>query len=266
MPVQYKKLPAAVGQPFASVGFESLCMELGRGGQRHLERIRSLIEQIAPAPGRIVYFHTTKLPMQLSGLRPVIFSARDATTHVQVAEVNFAMTSAAALSFVGFVAQRVPFLISEIRTRREMPFHNPDDHRPHRDFATLVGQQGYIHSFVESHSSDALFSITSKLLFSGLSAGLVFPASAYELQKDLARFLFFHNNFRFVPWLEGRTPIQRLRTFKRFQGIHSFNPLEEIEERYDDAPLSSYKAKGRRSNLNNDAHSNQIEMLSRRTK
>lgn len=218
-------------QPPAPLAFESLCMELSHAGRLHLEKIASLTDQIAPTPGRLVYLHTTKLAMRLSGLQPVIFSAIDANTQMQVAQANFALTSAAALSFVDFVSHIFPFPISEIRTQKETPFHNPNDHRPHRDFPTLVAEGGHVHSFVESQSSDALFSITSKMVFGGLSVGLAFPASADELQRDLNRFLFFHNNFRLVPWLEGKTPIQKLRTFARFEGMHSFSPLDEFEGR-----------------------------------
>jgi hypothetical protein len=266
MSAQCKEFQTFTSQPPPSVAFESLCMELSRAGQVHLQRIALAIDRVAPLPGRLVYLHATKLAMQLSGLQPVIFSAIDANTQMQVAQANFAMTSAAALSFVDFAARSFPFPIGEFKTRQAAPFHNPTDHRPHRDFATLVGEQGYAHSFIQSHTSDTLFSITSKMLFRGLSVGQVFPASAYELQRDLTQFLFFHNNFRFVPWLEGKTPIQKLKTFKSFQGIHSFSLPDEVEESVDFATTRSPEAKELRSNLDNDFCTNHVEVLSRRTK
>ncbi len=213
----------------APAPFESLCEELGHAGQKHLENIASLIEHSAPSPGRVVYLHTLKLPMQLGRLQPILFSAIDTATHLQVAQANLAMTSAAALSFVEFMAHIFPFPISEIKTRKEKPFHNPNDHRPHRDFVTLVEEQGYVHSFVENHGGDDLFSITSKMLFKGLSSGRACPSSAYELQRDLDQFLFFHNNFRFVPWMKGKTPIQKLRMFAGFECVHSFSPRDDFE-------------------------------------
>ncbi|MCX6134932.1 MAG: hypothetical protein NTU47_14055 [Ignavibacteriales bacterium] len=224
MSIPWKQIRSIVPDHPTPVALESICSELSHTGRLYLSRIASVIDQVAPSPGRIVHLHTTKLAMRLSGLQPVVFSAIDATTYLQVAQVNLAMTSAAALSFVEYVAHSFPFTISEIRTRKGMPFHNPNDHRPHRDFPALIGEQGYAHSFVENHSSDALFSITSKMQFRGSSADQNFPASAYELQRDLNQFLFFHNNFRFVPWLEGKTPIQKLKTFRNFQNVHSFGP------------------------------------------
>ncbi|MDP2884682.1 MAG: hypothetical protein Q8P51_06640 [Ignavibacteria bacterium] len=234
-------------------------MELSRTGQVHLKRIASAIDQVAPSPGRLVYLHTTKLAMRLGGLQPVIFSAIDATTHLQVAQANLTMTSAAALSFVDFVAHSFPFPISEIKTREKRPFHNPNDHRPHRDFPTLVGERGYVHSFVGSHPTDALFSITSKMIFRDLSVGPAFSASAYELQRALAQFLFFHNNSRLVPWLEGKTPIQKLRTFARFEGMHSFSPRDEFEGRHGPAAMRFSEANDLRRLPDNDFHTDHIE-------
>jgi hypothetical protein len=264
MSTHCKEVQTLCPDPPLPVGFESLCLELSHTGQVYLKRIASAIDQVAPSPGRVVYLHATKLAMRLSGLQPVIFSAIDANTQMQVAQANFAMTSAAALSFVEFAARSFPFPIGEFKTRQAAPFHNPDDHRPHRDFATLVGEQGYVHSFVQSHSSDALFSITSKMLFRGSSVGQAFPASAYELQRDLTQFLFFHNNFRFVPWLEGKTPIQKLRMFKGFEGFHSFSPPNELEDGLDCAAKSSPESKDLRVISDNALHTNHIEALSRR--
>jgi hypothetical protein len=224
-----KEVQILFPDPPSPVAFESLCMELSHTGQVHLQKIAAVIDHVAPLPGRLVYLHTTKLAMRLNGLQPVIFSAVDANTQMQVAQANLTMTSAAALSFVDFVKRSFPFPIAEIRTQRATPFHNPRDHRPHRDFPTLIADQGHVHSFIESHSSDALFGITSKMVFGRLSEGLVSHASAHELQRDLTRFLFFHNNFRFVPWLHGKTPLQKLRMFAGFEGIHSYGSPEGFE-------------------------------------
>jgi hypothetical protein len=244
--------------PPSPVVVESLCMELSRTGQVQLQRIASAIDQDAPSPGRLVYLHKTILAIRLSGLQPVIFSAIDANTQMQVAQANFAMTSAAALSFVDFVAHSFPFPISEIRTSKERPFHIPNDHRPHRDFVTSVGEQGFLHSFVESHSSDPLFSITSKIVFKGSFAGLAVPMSCNELQRALSQFLFFHNNFRFVPWLEGKTPIQKLRTFECFKDIHSFNPSDELEGMQDPNAIRSPGARDLRGYPDNHSHTDRI--------
>lgn len=259
MSARYTQVQTLSPQPPAPLAFESLCMELSHAGRLHLEKIASLTDQVAPTPGRLVYLHTTKLTMRLSGLQPVIFSAIDATTHMQVAQANLAMTSAAALSFVEFVARSFPFPIVEFKTRHVAPFHNPDNNRPHRDFPTLIGKQGYVHSFVESHSSDALFSLTSKMVFRGSCEGQAFPASSYELQRALTQFLFFHNNFRFVPWLGGKTPIQKLRTFARFEGMHSFSPRDKFEGGHVPAAMRFSEANDLRSLPDNDFHTDHIE-------
>lgn len=218
-----------VPEPPVPVAFETLCTELSRTAQFYLQQIGSVIDQIAPAPGRIVYLHTTNLGRRLNGLEPVVFSAIDAATHIQVAQINFARTSAAAFSFVDFAVRSFPFPVTEIKTRKESPFGNQHNHRPHRNFGTLIGERGLLHSFVNHPPSDVLFSITSKQVFGYVGDTLRCPDSTLELQNSLHQFLFFHNNFRFIPWLDGKTPIQKLRTFERYQSIHSFSLHDEPE-------------------------------------
>lgn len=216
--------PAQSHEP---VAFESLCAHLSQAGRQYLEGISNLINQVAPVPGRVVYLHTTDLRMRMSGLQPVVFSAIDATTQLQVAQANFTATSGAALSFVEFVMNSFPFPVVEIKTLRAAPFLNTETDRKHRDFPILMGERGYLHSFIDSSRNDALYSIASKMTFGEFTNGVAFPASPDELHRVLAQFLYFHNNFRFVPWLDGKTPIQKLRTFARYQGLHSFDPLDE---------------------------------------
>ncbi len=246
MSANSRKLHARVHAPQTPVGFETFCTERSRTARVHLQKIASVIGQIAPTPGRVVYLHTTNLGMRWSELPPVLFSAIDAATHMQVAQVNFALTSAAALSFVEFLVRSFPFPIMHIKTGKETPFYNPYDHRPHRDFPTLIEEQGVTHSFVENPSTDVLFSVTSQLVFGKSSKGLAGCDSSYNLQNALNQFLFFHNNFRLVPWLERKTPVQKLRTFKGFRGIHSFTLLDEPERRHAAGVMRSLEAKALR--------------------
>lgn len=206
------------------VGFLSLCTELSHTAQLYLRKISLAIDEVAPRPGFLVYAQAKKLGVRLNGLDPIIFSAIDATTQLQVAQVYLAITTAAAVSFIDFVAQTFPFGISQIRTRDEKPFHNSSDGQSHRDFTAIMGQRGYVHSVIANPSQDALFSITSNSIFGGLCEGSIAHASEQELQRNVAHFLFFHNNYRSIPWLGGKTPLQKLKTFEGFAGIHSFDP------------------------------------------
>ncbi len=210
---------------------QSLCTELSHAGQLYLERIRLAIDEAAPRPGILVYVSVKKLAIPLNGLDAVVFSAIDACTLLQVAQGYHSLTTAAAASFVEFVAESFPFPLSQIRTPAERPFYNSTSPPSHGDFSVLIGNQGYIHSPISDSSRDALYSTMSKLLFSGISEGSLVPASSHELQRELGRFLLFHNNYRSLPWLGGKTPLQKLRTFEGFSRFHLFSPNEGFEER-----------------------------------
>lgn len=203
-------------------GIQSLCTKLSHTGQLYLQRITLAIDEVAPRPGTLVYITARKLAIPLNGLDAVVFSAIDACTLLQVAQAYHSLTTAA-VSFVEFVAKSFPFAFSQIRTPAERPFDNSTNPPSHRDFSALVGKRGYEHSLITDPSRDALFSITSKLLFGGISEGSLAHASAHELQKELSQFLFFHNNYRSIPWFGGKTPFQKLKTFQAFSKIYSFS-------------------------------------------
>ena len=206
------------------IGLQSLCTELSHSGQLYLGKIAVLIDELAPRPGSLLYVQAKKLTIRVNGLEPVIFSAVDATTHLQVAQVYLALTTAAAVSFFDFVAQSFPFRISQIRSRDEKPFHHPTCDQSCRDFTAMMGKKELVHSIIANPSHDVLLSLTSRLMFGGINEGSMVLTSEQDVQRELARFLLFHNNYRPIPWLEGRTPIQKLKSFNGFAGVHLFDP------------------------------------------
>jgi len=224
MPHHHGIARSSPADPLFPKGFEVLCKDLSRSGKIHLQRIASTLDEIAPTPGLIVCLYARPLTFRLNGLEPVIFSAIDCSTQLQVAEAYHSLTTAAALLFIDFVAQTFPFPISQVRTTAERPFHNPAGPDFHRDFSALVAERGLIHTLVSDPSRDALTSITSKLVFGGISEGTSLHLSTQGLQAQLDHFLLFHNNHRSVPWLDGKTPVQKLRTFEGFSKLRSFNP------------------------------------------
>ena len=208
----------------ATEGFEALCRGLSASGRDYLRRIGGAINELAPKPGAIVYVSARKLPFRLNGLEPTIFSAIDANTHLQVAQAYHSLTIASAVSFIEFVAQSFPFAIAQVRTPAEKPFSVPAGERPHRDFSTILGERGFVHTLIVDPRHDALSAITSKLSFVTLTSGLSTRPTSNELQLQLDRFLFYHNNSRQVPWLDGKTPIQKLKTFEGFSRLRTFTP------------------------------------------
>jgi hypothetical protein len=180
------------------------------------------------------------------GLDTVLFSAIDVSTHLQVAQAYHSLTTASAVSFVEFVAGSFPFPVSQIRTSTERPFSCGLRQASQRDFSVLIGRQGYIHSPIVDASRDALLSITSKLLFGGVSDGLFMHASAHDLQRELGQFLFFHNNYRSIPWLGGKSPIQRLKMFDGFNSLHVFSVFDELEEKPESEAAKISPSSGKR--------------------
>jgi hypothetical protein len=47
------------------------------------------------------------------------------------------------------------------------------------------------------------------------------------LLVDLQQFLFFHNNHRSLPTLEGKTPVDKLRSFDIYRNLKTFDPGQE---------------------------------------
>lgn len=207
------------------IGLDGLCNELDRTGQHHLDQISSALESLAPRPGALIYVETRTLAIQLNGLEAVLFSAIDASTFLQVAQIYVTMTTAAAVAFVDFISSSVPFKIERIVTRGERPFKNGSSSQAQRQFSEIVKDKGFHHAPISTAAEEALFSLASKLMFGGISEGAIIGASEGELQRELNHFLFFHNNYRSVPWIGGLTPLQKLGGFKEYEWMHSFDPF-----------------------------------------
>ena len=208
-------------------GVHALCSELSLAGHISLKNLSSAIQQAAPKPGALVYVHAKMLSIRINGLEPVIFTAIDASTHLKVAQGYLAETTAAAISFVEFAAQSFPFAISEIKTPDGAPFHEVQHPASHSGFSEMMNASGWSHSLMTNPMSDTLFSILKKMCFGGTYEGLHSLASSQDFQRELGQFLFFHNNYRSVPWFGGKTPLQRLRSFDSFSGVHAFGSCGE---------------------------------------
>ena len=225
------------------VAVQSLCSELSRSGQLYVRQISAFIDELAPGPGSLVYVHANSLGIQLDGLEPAVFSAIDACTNLQVAQIHLASTVAGALSFVDFFVRRFPFAIRQIRTVRDSPFRGIAGKQDRHDFSAILAQRGILHTLIADKSRDALYSITSRLLFSKMTEGMNGPASEREHYRALTQFLLYHNNYRSIPWLDGNTPLQKLKSFDGYAPLHSFCPFEEEDPRTEFRTSEVWKAK-----------------------
>lgn len=221
-----------------AVRLESLCRELTHTGELQMKKMVSSLDEAAPNPGALVYLRTKHLSVKLNGLEPVVFSAIDACTFLQVAQIYLAETTAAAASFFDFVMQTLPFSVLHVRSRNHRPFYHSSGDRSYHDFTELVGEKGCAHSLITTDAQDPLFGIAEKFMFGGITEGSVIGGSEGELQRELVHFLFFHNNYRSISWLQGKTPVQKLATLEAFPGWHSFDPYR--------SPMSNTEAHNKR--------------------
>jgi hypothetical protein len=92
----------------------------------------------------------------------------------------------------------------------------------------MAEDRGIQHTIVSNPSHEVLYAVLSKLTFAGNLANPSNLQSERQLVRDLVNFLFFHNNHRSLPSLSGRTPLQKLRTFRGHNHLYSFDPFASI--------------------------------------
>ncbi len=207
-----------------AVWIKNLCKDLTESGKQHVHDMAARLENAAPRPGSLVYLDTRDLSILLNGFEAVLFSAIDACTFLQVGQIYLTATTAAAISFYDFVVENFPFAINQVRTLNRAPFCQPPGDRSYLRFTETVERRGRTHTMITVASQDPLYCISSRLTFGAFAGGSTFSQSESEMQRDLIRFVFFHNNCRSIPWLGGRTPLQKLTSFQEFAGRRSFDP------------------------------------------
>ncbi len=204
---------------------EKLWSDLDQMDMEQMIRLATTVERMAPGPGFLVYVETSRLSCLLHKLEPVVFSAFDANTHLQIARIYLTNTLASALDFTEFILKRFPFPIAQIRTLAETPFYIRIKPPTQQRFSNHLAMRGVLHSLMTDRSWDQLFSMLSKFSFSSFSTGSPMSIPAEKLTSEFSNFLFYHNNRRMLSSLQGRTPLQKLRSFKGFDQLSSFDPL-----------------------------------------
>lgn len=210
---------------------QNLWSDLNRAGLKHMRRMAMAIDEIAPSPGSMVYIIAPRLPSHQRELTPVVFSALDVNTHLQVAQLYLTSTFASAVDFLDFARENFPFRISHIRTLGEAPFFNLAVGEGHYEFTHIAEARGALHTTITDPSREGVYSVLSKLTFAGIFTASANLQSERELVQDLVSFLFFHNNHRSLPSLAGRTPLQKLQTFLEYQHLRSFDPFVSVNRR-----------------------------------
>jgi hypothetical protein len=186
------------------------------------------IQQIAPNPGFLVYIEAKRLSYSWKGWRPILFSAIDVCTHLQIARMYLIPNSASAIDALDFIAERYPFPIREVRTTADPLFTHPASIQSEHQFTNKAKQLGMFHSIVLDPSNHPILRIISKYQFGGTFEGSIEKPTEENVMAALVNYLFFHNNHRSLASLGGLTPLQKLKSFDGFEKIELFDPYRPL--------------------------------------
>jgi hypothetical protein len=197
----------------------------GALGEVKMAKLASLLYRIAPKPGAVVYLDSANLPIQVGGMRPAVFSAFDACTHIQIARIYLTDSFASAADFLDFARRKLPFSISRIRTAAKDPFWVNPLASPKQRFTNHLEAQGILHTVVADRSQDDFFSVFDHLTFVHQAGSSHRSPAIPELVGELIAYLYFHNNNRTMASLKGKTPIEKLKLFPGYEEVLSFDPF-----------------------------------------
>jgi hypothetical protein len=190
-----------------------------------LGHVADVIDRTAPTPGAIVCMMARELSPSRRELRPVLFSALDVNTHLQVARFYLTKTKASAVDFLQFARESFPFRIVRICTPAEPPFVTSSDCSSSIDLSRIAERQGIVYTSIRKAAHEELFRTLSRLTFGWFVTDSLSHLTESDLVRELVNFLFFHNNHRSLPSLAGMTPLQKLKTMGRYQHLQSFDPF-----------------------------------------
>jgi hypothetical protein len=197
----------------------------GAIGEAKMARLASMLYRIAPKPGAVVYLDSANLPIQVGDMRPVVFSAFDACTHIQIARIYLTDSFASAADFLDFARRKLPFGISRIRTAAKNPFWVDPLASPNQRFTSHLEAQGILHMVVADRSQDDFFSVFDHLTFIHQAGSSHRSPAIPELVGELIAYLYFHNNNRTMASLKGKTPLEKLKLFPGYEEVLSFDPF-----------------------------------------
>ena len=187
------------------------------------------IHEIAAEPGKLVIVDVKRLSYHWDGWQPILFSAIDICTHLQIGRMYLTPTQASTIDFLEFLTAQYPFSIHEIRTNADPLFISPVSLQTDHQFTIEAKKKGIFHSVVLDPADHPIVRVVSKYLFGGAFEGNLDEASKESVMAGLVNFLFFHNNHRSLASLGGLTPLQKLNSFHGYEDIPWFDPYRPLE-------------------------------------
>jgi len=209
----------------------SIWTMLQSAGMSQMAELINTIHETAPQPGSLIIVDLKPLPFRWDEWQPVLFSAVDVCTHLQIARMYVTSTQASAIDFLQFMAERYPFPITEIRTAANPEFTKLGSLQSNHQFTAEARKRGIFHSIALDTTEQPILSLASKYSFAATLEGNLDGASKEKIVNGLTTFLFFHNNHRSLASLGGLTPLQKLNSFEGYEHIPWFDPYVPNEIR-----------------------------------
>jgi hypothetical protein len=197
------------------------------GANARIRDFEEAIEQIAPRPGSRLFVEGRKLGCRWYGLQPMLFSAIDLCTHLQVARVYLTQTVASAVDFLDFLVSSYPFVIRELYTPPDLWFCDPEvPHVIHR-FTRECALRNMVHSVLSNPSQDLITRKLRSYFYHGILESSRDKANEQAIIPDLRSYLLVHNNYTALDTISGQIPIDKLQTFSGFESVPQFDPYAQ---------------------------------------
>lgn len=198
-----------------------------QAGLEHLESFIKELAVAAPLPGSLVFLQASSSLDSSNGFSPGLLSAIDARTHLQVSRLYMAASSGAGLDFADYLLATLPFPVREIRTVVHPIFAHPSIHQGEHRFTAALKARGVLHAIIPSRG-DPLLNHLRQYFFARPLPEALQEGSVNDYLRELRNYLYFHNNHRSFPLLNGRTPVQVLGTIDGFASPVAFDPFGKL--------------------------------------
>jgi hypothetical protein len=182
------------------------------------------IERIAPRPGTKLFIEGRKLNCRWYGLQPMLFSAIDLCTHLQVARVYLTQTVASAVDFLDFLVASYPFVMREVYTPPDLWFCDPVVPQVIHRFSRECALRNMVHTVLSNPSQDVIIRRLRAYFYHSVLESSGGSESEQAIIPDLRNYLLVHNNFTALDTIAEQVPIEKLRTFSGFEGVEQFDP------------------------------------------
>ena len=209
----------------------SIWSVLQQAAMSQMAELINALQEIAPQPGSLVYVEARRPSYDWNGWQPILFSAIDLCTHLQIGRMYLMPTQASAIDFLHFIAEQYPFPLNEVHTSADPVFMNSVSTLAQHQFTSEARKIGVLHTMVLDQSNHPILRVVSKYLFGGTFEGSVEKTSEEKVVAALVNFLFFNNNHRSLATLGDLTPLQKLNLFPGYDKISWFDPYRPVELR-----------------------------------